>query len=88
MLNDLMLEPVVRFVDIDGIIDHHCFKLYFHKRGLFDRTSLGNFLLMSPRPSKKKKKADNRTMTLIDYFCFKVFAFGALGNYINTTGGQ
>ena len=42
MLNDLMLEPVVRFVDIDGIIDHHCFKLYFHKRGLFDRTSLDN----------------------------------------------
>ena len=24
MLNDLMWEVIVRFVDIDGIVDHHC----------------------------------------------------------------
>ena len=29
MFNDLWLEAIVYYVDIDGIVDHHCLSFYF-----------------------------------------------------------
>jgi hypothetical protein len=31
MINNSRWEIIGRFVDIDGIFDNHCFRLYFHK---------------------------------------------------------
>jgi len=31
MFNELELKAVVRFVNIDGIVDHHCLKLLFYR---------------------------------------------------------
>ena len=30
VFNVLRIAAIVRFVDIDEIVDHHCLKLYFH----------------------------------------------------------